>query len=115
MGVPMGRRDVRDDARGVFTAARTRFLRPTHRAERLEPRRLFADLGFDAAPVILSPAFPTGVASDDFNGDGHAALAVAHQGVNAIGLMLGRGDGTFGFETRFSAPGPTFAITSGDF
>src|SRR4051794_37408981 len=85
------------------------------RVDALEQRVLFADIGFAAAPSIAIGAFPTGVVADDFNGDGLADLAVAHQGVAAFGLMLGRGDGTFAPEVRFTTVGTTWAITSGDF
>src|SRR4051812_16846150 len=82
---------------------------PTCRVDALEPRVLFADIGLAAAPTLAIGAFPTGVVSDDFNSDGRADLAVAHQGVAAIGLMLGYGDGTFAPEVRFTTVGTTFA------
>lgn len=56
----------------------------------------------------------TAVCAGDFNGDGKADLAVANQNSYNIGILLGKGDGTFYPVSSFSAGYSPRAITSVD-
>ncbi|TDI45459.1 MAG: VCBS repeat-containing protein, partial [Acidobacteria bacterium] len=72
------------------------------------------------APLFPNPVFPVGeqprsVAVGDFDGDGHADLAVANSFSRDISVLLGRGDGTFAPHMRFAAGMAPWAITLGDF
>lgn len=43
---------------------------------------------------------PAGIATADFNGDGHADLAVTNQADNTVSILLNKGDGTGTFLTH---------------
>jgi hypothetical protein len=49
----------------------------------------------------------------DLNGDGRVDLAGA--GANAVSVMFGNGNGTFGVKTDFAVAAPTQAVAAGDF
>ena len=58
---------------------------------------------------------PTYLTVADFNGDGHADVVVANAGNNTIGVLLGKGDGTFQAPVSTSVPcNPTW-VAVGDF
>jgi hypothetical protein len=73
--------------------------------------------------VAVSPAIgvsPLGIAIADFNGDGIADMAVTNYSGEidgqAVMVLLGKGDGTFGTTTAYSAPGMDFkAVVVADF
>jgi hypothetical protein len=75
--------------------------------------------GFSQAPgsPVTVGTEPYGVAVGDFNGDGHADLAVANTDSNTVSILLGNGSGGFS-----AAPGSPvavgtapFLVTVGDF
>jgi hypothetical protein len=51
----------------------------------------------------------------DFNGDGKLDLAVTDSGGNAVMILLGKGDGTFGVPTTIPVGRQPDAIVAGDF
>jgi type II secretory pathway component GspD/PulD (secretin) len=56
---------------------------------------------------------PAGIATADFNGDGHADLAVANQADGTASILLGKGDGTFSAHTDFNTgSGPTGIVAA---
>jgi len=75
-----------------------------------------------AVPLFPEPAFPVGsepwdVTSADFNRDGIADLVVTNVGVNSkvISVLLGRGDGTFQPESRYTVGDGPQAVAVADF
>jgi len=77
---------------------------------------------FQPVKEIQVASAPVTVVAADFNGDGKTDLAVPNnQGdtipgaSNAISILLGKGDGTFGIATDYKAPGPTQALQVADF
>jgi hypothetical protein len=65
---------------------------------------------------LIGGQFPTGVATGDFNGDGNTDIVVANaNGQSAIGVLLGRGDGSF--QTEIDSPSGTnpLFLAVGDF
>jgi hypothetical protein len=57
---------------------------------------------------------PESVAVADLNGDGNLDLAVACYGANAVGVLLGNGDGTFQPIELYAAGAGPLAVTIGD-
>ena len=51
----------------------------------------------------------------DFNGDGHADLAVANVKDNSVSVLLGNGDGTFRPASRFATGVGPSGLAIGDF
>jgi len=77
---------------------------------------------FQAVKEVQVTSAPVTVVAADFNGDGKTDLAVPNnQGdtipgaSNAISILLGKGDGTFGVATDYKLPGPTQALQAADF
>ena len=77
---------------------------------------------FQAVKEIQVTSAPVTVVAGDFNGDGKTDLALPNnQGdtipgaSNAISILLGKGDGTFGVATNYTTPGPTQALQVADF
>jgi hypothetical protein len=58
---------------------------------------------------------PSALVSADFNGDGHADLAVANKTDNTVSILLGKGDGTFGAKKDFATGKSPVALAVGDF
>ena len=58
---------------------------------------------------------PVYLAAADLRGNGKLDLIVAEADTTTIGVLLGNGDGTFGFEQVYSLPQPPSALTIGDF
>ena len=77
---------------------------------------------FQAVKELQLSSAPVTLVAADFNGDGNTDLAVPNnQGdtipgaTNAISILLGKGDGTFGIATNYKTPGPTQALQVADF
>ncbi|MFY1829890.1 FG-GAP-like repeat-containing protein [Myxococcus fulvus] len=70
--------------------------------------------GFTTRREFTVGTRPRALASADFNGDGHADLAVANAGSQDVSLLLG--DGTGGFEPREALPfsDVIFSLDAGD-
>jgi len=65
-----------------------------------------------------NPATGTGPAAivvSDFNRDGNLDLAVANQTAGTVSILLGKGDGTFGTHTDFTAGSGPKGIVAADF
>ena len=60
----------------------------------------------------LSPVY---VVTADLRGNGTLDLIVAESDTSTIGVLLGHGDGTFGFEQTYSLPQPPAALVVDDF
>ncbi len=58
---------------------------------------------------------PAGVATADFNRDGHVDLAVSDETDGNVSILLGKGDGTFATRTVFAAGSSPVGIFAGDF
>jgi hypothetical protein len=74
-------------------------------------------LSFNASTYTSGDLAPSSIATGDFNSDGIVDLAVTHnRSIGTIGILLGKGDGTFSTATTFSSGGaqPNCAAT-GDF
>jgi uncharacterized protein (TIGR03437 family) len=63
----------------------------------------------------LTAAFAGPLVLADFNGDGHLDLAFVNTNTNAIDVMLGNGDGTFGVAASYLDSFATNALVAGDF
>jgi len=77
--------------------------------------------GFSAPTTLALAGFPTSIATDDFNRDGKADLAVAvyqnfdGAGINGVSVLLGNGLGGFGALANFPAGSIPRAVVVGDF
>jgi hypothetical protein len=66
-------------------------------------------------PPISTPlSNVTSFAIGDFNGDGKLDVAYVGQGSNHVGVLLGRGDGTFGSENDFATGATPEFVTAAD-
>ena len=79
-------------------------------------------VGGFAAPVLYNSGtavdgLPTAVAVGDFNGDNRLDLAVTNSSNNTIGILTGKGDGTFNAATSISSGTGTnpMAVVAADF
>jgi hypothetical protein len=66
------------------------------------------------SPIAVGNSLSAIVAAD-FNGDGKLDLAVTDSGSNAVIILLGNGDGTFGVPTTIPVGNNPDAIVAGDF
>ncbi len=84
-----------------------------HVAEELE-RRLFLSVTpvvFHPQQIVPSGLDPQSVAVGDLNGDGIPDMVVANYTDDTVGVMLGKGGGTFGSQETFDAgPGPNGVV-----
>jgi len=71
------------------------------------------------APVSYAADGPTSVAVGDLNGDGKLDLVVSNivtnQGFSNVGVLLGKGDGTFRPEVDYGAGSNPYTVAVGDF
>jgi hypothetical protein len=58
---------------------------------------------------------PVCIAAADLRGNGILDLVVAESDTSTIGVLLGNGDGTFGYETEYELPQPPGSIVIDDF
>ncbi len=58
---------------------------------------------------------PVGIAAGDLRGSGKLDLVVAEFDTSSIGVLLGNGDGTFGYETEYALPESAESIVVADF
>lgn len=58
---------------------------------------------------------PMYMATGDFNGDGHADLAVVNTGDKTVSILLANGDGTFQPQVTYATGNVPGAIVTGDF
>ncbi len=58
---------------------------------------------------------PVGIATGDLRGDGKLDIVVAEADTSSIGILLGNGDGTFGYEQEYSLPEPPESVVIDDF
>ena len=57
---------------------------------------------------------PAAIAAADFNGDGHADLAVADEGNKTVSIFLGNGDGTFGPRADYATGNSPVWVSAAD-
>jgi uncharacterized repeat protein (TIGR01451 family) len=74
---------------------------------------------FAAPRALVAGRLPNAVAAADFNHDGHQDLAVVNNfsgtGHGNVGVLLGRGDGTFGPQQTFATDNGPQSIAVADF
>jgi len=58
---------------------------------------------------------PIYLATADLRGNGTLDLVVSESDTSTIGVLLGNGDGTFGYETEYTLPQPPLALVIADF
>jgi hypothetical protein len=67
-------------------------------------------------PALLNTGHaPTALATADFNGDGHADLAVVNKNDNTVSIFLGNGDGSFRTRTDYATGVAPVYVATGDF
>jgi uncharacterized repeat protein (TIGR01451 family) len=74
-----------------------------------------ASLGLKAAVNFPAAPSPQLIAVADFNGDGKPDVVVANYGFNAVGVLLGKGDGTFGAAAQSPIGNYPTGMAVGDF
>src|SRR6185503_13116287 len=57
---------------------------------------------FGAASNVTAATGPISVATGDFNNDGKTDIAIAAYDSNAVGILLGNGDGTFATAVNYT-------------
>ena len=67
-----------------------------------------------SSPISLGQSL-SAIVTADFNGDGKLDLAVTDSAGNAVIILLGNGDGTFGTPTTIPVGNSPLAIIAGDF
>src|SRR5215472_10905347 len=70
---------------------------------------------FQAHVDFATGSGPAGVVTADFNGDGHADLAICNEFGNTVTVLLGNGDGTMQTGTDYPVGGSPSSIVEGDF
>jgi hypothetical protein len=80
--------------------------------EALEERTV---LSFFTAPAVPVGNGPVGQAVGDFNGDGHADLAVINQASNTVSVLLGNGDGTYQPKIDYATGAAPTGVVVADF
>jgi hypothetical protein len=70
---------------------------------------------FQAATIDSVGSGPYGIAVADFNQDGHPDLAVVDSVQDAVWVLLGNGDGTFGEPVSYLEGGGAWSVTQADF
>ena len=81
----------------------------TYRAFKPKP------LGFKPAVSYSAGNFAHAVATGDFNHDGYLDLAVVIANDNTVGIMLGKGDGTFKAAVTYATGKYPWSVVVGDF
>ena len=78
-----------------------------------------APLSFTAKTVPFNGAYPQGIATSDFNGDGHLDLATANEGSidvpGGVEVLLGDGSGGFTDVGQFPAGANPISLDVGEF
>ncbi|HEV7966251.1 MAG TPA: FG-GAP-like repeat-containing protein [Candidatus Acidoferrales bacterium] len=68
---------------------------------------------FAAQTTVTTGNGPAGIATADFNNDGHPDLAVTNQTDGTVSIILGNGNGTFLAQTAYAAgSGPTGMVAA---
>ena len=81
----------------------------------MEPRTLFsAAISFAAGVSFAAGTAPVAIATADFNGDGHADLAVADATAETVNVFYGTGNGTFTAGPVLALTAPPTAILTAD-
>jgi hypothetical protein len=73
------------------------------------------NVSLTAPTTFAVGAGPTGMASQDFNGDTKPDLAIANQNSNNVSILLNDGSGGFGTPTNFTAGTNPYSIATGKF
>ena len=68
-----------------------------------------------ALEILLGTYDQAMIVTGDFNGDDRLDLATANYFSNDVSVLLGNGDGSFAFESRYSAGFGPISIVTGDF
>jgi hypothetical protein len=85
------------------------------RLEVFEDRTLPSAVSFSVPTTYAVTSGGSSVAMGDFNGNGKLDLAVASEGSNSVGVLLGNGDGTFQAPQNFAAGYTPVSVAIGDF
>ncbi|HEY7329541.1 MAG TPA: FG-GAP-like repeat-containing protein [Gemmataceae bacterium] len=80
--------------------------------ERLEDRTVLSLFTSSIFPVGNNPVSQ---AVGDFNGDGHADLAVINQNSNTVSVLLGNGNGSYAPKTDYTTGTTPTSVVVGDF
>jgi len=59
--------------------------------------------------------YPTAIAAGDFNKDGNLDIAVGSEYGTEVGILLGKGDGTFGRATGYTVGDGPWGVATADF
>src|SRR5271167_3078370 len=72
---------------------------------------------FKEAPTYPAHLVPESIVVADFNGDGNLDIAIANRNSNDISVLLGKGNGTFNGQVKYSvgAGAAPVSIASADF
>src|SRR5262245_6427225 len=98
--------------------ARAVSARPASRRLNLEllEGRVVPSISFHAAGTYYTGGYnPYTVASGDFNHDGAIDLATVNGENSTVGVLLGRGDGTFAGPVTYSVGTAPYGVAAGDF
>jgi FG-GAP-like repeat/Abnormal spindle-like microcephaly-assoc'd, ASPM-SPD-2-Hydin len=71
---------------------------------------------FKGAPTFPAHLAPDAIVVADFNGDGNLDIAIANRNSNDISVLLGKGNGTFSAQVKYSSGGTEpVSIAAADF